>query len=85
MRILLDTHTLLWALLRPERLAPAHRELLESPEHQIFFSAVNIWEIAIKRALDPTFRTTKATISHFGKRVSSEAGVAAVSNASGRE
>ena len=33
----------------------------------------------------PTFRTTKATISHFGKRVSSEAGVAAVSNASGRE
>jgi len=52
MRILLDTHTLLWALMRPERLAPAHRELLESPEHQVFFSAVNIWEIAIKRALD---------------------------------
>ena len=35
--------------------------------------------------IQPTFRTTKATISHFGKRVSSEAGVAAVSNASGRE
>ncbi len=52
MRILLDTHTLLWALLRPERLAPAHRKLLESPEHQAYFSAVNIWEIAIKRALD---------------------------------
>ena len=52
MRILLDTHTLLWALLRPERLAPTQRELLESPEHQVFFSAVNIWEIAIKRALD---------------------------------
>jgi PIN domain nuclease of toxin-antitoxin system len=52
MRILLDTHTLLWALLRPERLPPAHRELLESPEHQVFFSAVNIWAIAIKRALD---------------------------------
>jgi len=52
MRILLDTHTLLWALVRPERLAPAQRELLESPEHQVYFSAVNIWEIAIKRALD---------------------------------
>ena len=52
MRILLDTHTLLWALLRPERLALAHREFLESPEHQVFFSAVNIWAIAITRALD---------------------------------
>ncbi len=52
MRILLDTHMLLWALLEPARLAKAQRELLESPEHQIYFSAVNIWEIAIKRALD---------------------------------
>jgi PIN domain nuclease of toxin-antitoxin system len=52
MRIRLDTHSLLWALLQPERLTPAHRTLLESPEHQVFFSAVNIWEIAIKRALE---------------------------------
>ena len=52
MRVLTDTHVLLWALLRPARLDPACREVLESPEHQVFFSAVNIWEIAIKRALD---------------------------------
>jgi PIN domain nuclease of toxin-antitoxin system len=52
MRVLTDTHILLWALLRPARLDAACREVLESPEHQVFFSAVNIWEIAIKRALD---------------------------------
>jgi PIN domain nuclease of toxin-antitoxin system len=52
MRVLTDTHVLLWALLRPARLDAACREVLESPEHQVFFSAVNLWEIAIKRALD---------------------------------
>jgi PIN domain nuclease of toxin-antitoxin system len=52
MRVLTDTHILLWSLLRPARLDAACRDVLESPEHQIFFSAVNIWEIAIKRALD---------------------------------
>jgi PIN domain nuclease of toxin-antitoxin system len=29
-----------------------HRQVLESPEQAVFFSAVNIWEIAIKRALN---------------------------------
>lgn len=52
MRVLTDTHVLLWALLQPERLDVVRRDVLESPEHQVFFSAVNIWEIAIKRALD---------------------------------
>jgi PIN domain nuclease of toxin-antitoxin system len=52
MRVLTDTHILLWALLRPGRLDATDRDVLESPEHQVFFSAVNIWEIAIKRVLD---------------------------------
>lgn len=29
--------------------------LLESPEHHVVFSAVNIWKIAIKRALDRSY------------------------------
>ncbi|WP_295578884.1 type II toxin-antitoxin system VapC family toxin [uncultured Lamprocystis sp.] len=52
MRALTDTHILLWVLLRPARLDAACRDVLESPEHRVFFSAVNIWEIAIKRALN---------------------------------
>ncbi len=48
MRLLLDTHVLLWALAEPERL-PAHvREWLVSPANDVMFSAANIWEIAIK-------------------------------------
>lgn len=52
MRVLTDTHILLWALLQPSRLNATSMDLLESPEHAVYFSAVNIWEIAIKRALD---------------------------------
>jgi PIN domain nuclease of toxin-antitoxin system len=51
MRVLTDTHVLLWALLEPHRLGPTWRGLLEAPGHRVYFSAANIWEIAIKRAL----------------------------------
>ncbi len=39
MRVLTDTHILMWALLQPERLDAVRRDVLESPEHQVFFSA----------------------------------------------
>lgn len=48
MRFLLDTHVLLWALVAPGRIPAATRARLESPEHQVIFSAASIWEIAIK-------------------------------------
>jgi PIN domain nuclease of toxin-antitoxin system len=51
MRVLTDTHVLLWALIDPHRLGPTWRDLLEAPEHRVYFSAANIWEISIKRAL----------------------------------
>ena len=54
MRLLLDTHVLLWALVTPQRLPADAADALEAQENTIFFSAVNIWEIAIKRALDRT-------------------------------
>lgn len=52
MRILLDTHVLLWALAEPERLTAPIRDALEDPENALFFSAANLWEIAIKRTLE---------------------------------
>lgn len=52
MRLLLDTHCLLWSLIEPDRLGPDLRRCLEAPEDAVFFSAANIWEIAIKRALE---------------------------------
>ena len=51
MRLLLDTHLLLWALIEPAKLGPAARELIESPANEILFSAASLWEIAIKAAL----------------------------------
>lgn len=49
MRLLLDTHLLLWALAAPAKLSPATRKQLDSAE--VFVSAASIWEISIKSAL----------------------------------
>jgi PIN domain nuclease of toxin-antitoxin system len=48
MRLLLDTHILLWALDHPARLDSGTRALLEDPANEVLFSAASIWEIAIK-------------------------------------
>jgi PIN domain nuclease of toxin-antitoxin system len=52
MRLLLDTHILLWALGAPQRLAATARDALEIAENTVYFSVASLWEIAIKRALD---------------------------------
>ena len=51
MKLLLDTHVLLWAAGAPERLASDIRALLDDPENQPIFSAASLWEIAIKKSL----------------------------------
>jgi PIN domain nuclease of toxin-antitoxin system len=51
MRLLLDTHVLLWALSDSKRLAKEARELIESADNEVLFSAASIWEIAIKAQL----------------------------------
>ncbi len=51
MKLLLDTHVLLWAAGEPGCLSADARALIDSVENDLFFSAVSIWEIAIKRRL----------------------------------
>lgn len=51
MKLLLDTHLLLWAAGEPERLSAQARTLMESPEHELVFSAASLWEVAIKSGL----------------------------------
>jgi PIN domain nuclease of toxin-antitoxin system len=48
MRLLLDTHLLLWALSSPEKLTTRARQRIESSE--VYASAASIWEISIKSA-----------------------------------
>ena len=51
MKLLLDTHLLLWAAGSPERLSQDAYELLNDPDNDLLFSAASVWEIAIKRGL----------------------------------
>ncbi|NKA72568.1 PIN domain nuclease [Ralstonia solanacearum] len=51
MKLLLDTHLLLWAAGQPEQLSPDARALIENPAHELVFSAASLWEVAIKRGL----------------------------------
>ncbi len=49
MRLLLDSHTLLWALSDLPRLGMIAREAIASRENEVFVSAVSVWELAAKR------------------------------------
>ncbi|TQV64670.1 MAG: type II toxin-antitoxin system VapC family toxin [Halothiobacillaceae bacterium] len=51
MKLLLDTHVLLWASGMPERLSAQAREMIDDSRNTLFFSAASLWEIAIKRGL----------------------------------
>jgi len=51
MKLLLDTHVLLWAAGEPNRLSHETRELLGDPENELLFSAASMWEITIKSGL----------------------------------
>ncbi len=52
MRILLDTHTLLWAAFDEAVLSPHARRLIQSSGNEILVSAASAWEVATKYRLD---------------------------------
>jgi len=51
MKLLLDTHLLLWAASTPERLSKNARGLLLDPDNRLIFSSASLWEVSIKRNL----------------------------------
>lgn len=50
MRLLLDTHVLIWAMQQPERLSQSARAALADRKNDILISAASVWELAIKVA-----------------------------------
>lgn len=59
MKLLLDTHLLLWAArfdpaVRPRELSAAAVGLIDDPANDLIFSAASIWEVAIKSGLGRT-------------------------------
>lgn len=51
MRLLVDTHLLLWSVAASRKLTAEARELLTDPDNVVLYSAASVWEIAIKSAL----------------------------------
>lgn len=69
MRLLLDTHIVLWALADAPQLKPATRRLIEAAD-EVHVSAASIWEVAIKARLgkivaDPAELAAAITESGF--------------------
>jgi len=51
MRLLLDTHLLLWAMAASRKLPSAVKSQLLDPNNEVYYSAASLWEISIKRGL----------------------------------
>lgn len=52
MGYLLDTHIVLWLANSPDKINASVKSILKNIDYDIYFSAVNFWEIAIKNQLD---------------------------------
>jgi PIN domain nuclease of toxin-antitoxin system len=50
-KLLLDTHLLLWAAGDPDKLSRETRKLLSADENELIFSAASLWEVVIKSDL----------------------------------
>jgi PIN domain nuclease of toxin-antitoxin system len=56
-KLLLDTHLLIWAAEGIEHVPAGARVLMEVSENELYFSVASLWEIAIKRGLNrPDFQ-----------------------------
>lgn len=51
MKIILDTHILLWALTVDRKLSAEAAKLLKDPNNEVLVSSVSLWEISIKHTL----------------------------------
>jgi len=52
MKLLLDTHVLIWALSTPERIKPKVQDLLVDTDNIVFVSIASLWELQIKKSLN---------------------------------
>jgi PIN domain nuclease of toxin-antitoxin system len=50
MKLLLDTHVLVWAAIGDPKLSKAAIALIDDPANTLYFSAASLWELTIKGA-----------------------------------
>ena len=65
MKILLDTHIMLWTMTDDEQLPQKARELIENEDNEIFFSIISLWEIQIKHILHPEQMENSKVIARY--------------------
>lgn len=53
MKLLLDTHIVLWALTEPDKLSDDIVAALKLPGNTVYYSMASVWEIAIKHKIRP--------------------------------
>ena len=53
MRLLLDTHILIWSLTDDPRLSDKARGMILDEKNDIYFSSVSVWEVALKHSIHP--------------------------------
>ena len=53
MRILIDTHVIIWAMVESPRLSSKARKILTEDGNEFFLSAASLWEIALKHGNSP--------------------------------
>ena len=71
MKLLLDTHALIWAVQSPERLGDDARAAVIANDAEVYASHASLWEMAIKRSigkLDQLDRKVAAWFDHFVPR-----------------
>jgi PIN domain nuclease of toxin-antitoxin system len=74
MKLLLDTHAMIWAFAEPERLPPKARAAIEDTRNDVWVSSATTWEVTIKYGLGrmplptPPAVYLPARIAHYGFR-----------------
>lgn len=62
MKILLDTHILLWALTDDEHLPERARDLILDGHNEIYYSILSLWEIELKRLAHPQMMPVSSNV-----------------------
>lgn len=69
MKLLLDTHVIIWALEDSQYLSPHIREMIMDDRNEIYVSVASLWEIAIKHKKAPSkIRFDTKTIADYSQK-----------------
>lgn len=69
MRLLLDTHALIWTVMAPERLGNRARDAILNEDAEVYASHVSLWELTIKRRLGKLDQLGGSAIDWFDTHV----------------